>query len=51
LLEEFQIWKRFGCADVWAMAARTVEAISLLEDQWRKEIESISKTEGGWNDK
>ncbi len=51
LLEEFQIWKRFGCADVWAMTARTVEAISLLEDQWRKEIESMSRTEGGWNGK
>jgi hypothetical protein len=51
LLEEFQIWKRFGCANIWAMPARTVEAISVVEDQWRKEVESISRTEGGQNGK
>jgi hypothetical protein len=48
-IEEFQIWKRFGCADIWSMPARTVEAISILEDQWQKEIEFIRKSEGGWN--
>jgi hypothetical protein len=46
-LEEFQIWKRFGCTDVRSMSARSVEALSILEDQWRKEIEYISNAEGG----
>jgi hypothetical protein len=48
-IEEFQIWKRFGCPDIWSMPARTVEAISILEDHWQKEIEFIKKSEGGWN--
>jgi hypothetical protein len=48
-LEEFQIWKRFGCRDIWSMPARTVEAISILEDQWQKEIEFTQKSEGGWD--
>lgn len=47
LLEQFQTWKRFGCTDVWAMKARTAEAISILEDEWNKEIQYISKAEGG----
>lgn len=45
-IEEFQIWKRFGCSDIRVMNARKVEALSVLENEWRKEIESISKAEG-----
>lgn len=47
LLEQFQTWKRFGCADIWNLRARVVEAISILEDEWNKEIQHISKAEGG----
>ena len=46
LIEEFQVWKRFGCADVSLMNARKVEALSILENEWQKEIESINKVEG-----
>ena len=45
-IEEFQVWKRFGCADVSLMNARKVEALSILENEWQKEIESINKVEG-----
>jgi len=45
-IDEFQIWKRFGCADVGSMNARTVEALSILESEWQKEIESLKKLEG-----
>lgn len=45
-IEEFQVWKRFGCADASSMSARKVEALSVLEDEWRKEIESLNKAEG-----
>jgi hypothetical protein len=46
LIEEFQVWKRFGCADVNLMSARKVEALSILENEWQKEIESMNKVEG-----
>jgi hypothetical protein len=46
LIDEFQIWKRFGCADISAMSARKVEALSILENEWHKEIESRNKVEG-----
>ena len=45
-IEEFQVWKRFGHADVNLMNARTVEALSILENEWQKEIESMNKVEG-----
>jgi hypothetical protein len=46
LLEEFQVWKRFGSGGISSMAARKVEALSVLENEWQKEIESINKVEG-----
>jgi hypothetical protein len=45
-IEEFQVWKRFGCTDISAMHARKVEALSILENEWQKEIEGRNKTEG-----
>ena len=38
-LEEFNIWKRFGCSDTRRMNARVADAIALLEDEWRRELE------------
>lgn len=38
-LEEFNIWKRFGCGNVRRMNARVAEAIALLEDEWKRELE------------
>lgn len=45
LLERFQIWKRFGCGDVWAMNARVAEAFVLLEDELRREVEAMNRNE------
>jgi hypothetical protein len=39
LLEEFNIWKRFGCGDARKMNARVADAIALLEDELRWELE------------
>jgi type IV pilus biogenesis protein CpaD/CtpE len=38
-LEEFNVWKRFGCGDARRMNARVADAIALLEDEWRRELE------------
>jgi len=37
-LEEFNIWKRFGCGDARRMNARVADAIALLEDELRLEL-------------
>src|SRR6266480_2014208 len=37
LLEEFHVWKLFGCRDVNRLPARSVEAIFILESEWRAE--------------
>ena len=36
-LEQFQVWKRFGCDDPLSMDARTAEAIAVLDDAWHAE--------------
>jgi hypothetical protein len=46
MLEQFQIWRSFGSADIWAMNARLVEAFVLLGDELRQEIEAIDRSEG-----
>ena len=38
-LEEFNIWKRFGCGDAQRMNARVADAIALLEDELKREVE------------
>ena len=37
-LEEFNIWRRFGCGDAQWMNARVADAIALLEDELRLEL-------------
>lgn len=37
-LEEFNIWKRFGCGDARRMNARVADAIALLEDELKLEL-------------
>ena len=37
LLEEFHVWKLFGAPDVYSLPARLVEALVLLENEWRAE--------------
>jgi hypothetical protein len=39
LLEEFNIWRRFGCGDARRMNARVADAIALLEDELKREVE------------
>jgi hypothetical protein len=46
MLEQFQIWRSFGSADIWAMNARLVEAFVLLGDELRQEMETIDRSEG-----
>lgn len=46
LMDEFQVWKRFGPADVSSMSARTAEALSILESEWQKEIDCVKRLEG-----
>jgi hypothetical protein len=46
LLEQFQIWKRFGSADMLRMNARAAEAFVLLDDELQQEIEAINRSEG-----
>lgn len=38
LLEEFHLWKVFGCADVYQLPARLVETIVILEKEFRTEM-------------
>ena len=37
LLEEYSAWKLFGHSDFYALPARVVDAIALLETEFRKE--------------
>ena len=37
LLEEFHVWKLFGCSDFYNLPARSVEAICVLENELRME--------------
>lgn len=43
LVEEFNVWKLTGCADVYSLPARTVEAICLLEHEARREMENSNE--------
>ena len=43
LLEEFHAWKLIGAGDVYRLAARTVEAIFVLENEVRSEKHNASK--------
>lgn len=45
LVEQFYIWKRFGCDDPLSMNARTAEAIAVLDDAWHDEQQA--QREGG----
>jgi len=38
-LEEFNIWRRFGCGDARRMNARVADAIALLGDELKREVE------------
>lgn len=46
LLEQFQIWRRFGSTDVLRMNARAAEAFVLLDDELRQEVDAINRNEG-----
>jgi hypothetical protein len=37
MIEEFHVWKLFGASDVYALPARLVEAIFVLENELRSE--------------
>jgi hypothetical protein len=39
LLEEFHAWKLFGTGDVFGLPGRLVEAIFVLENELRAEIQ------------
>jgi hypothetical protein len=43
LLEEFHVWKLLGAANVYAMPARLVEAIFVLENELRTESNDAQK--------
>ena len=43
MLEEFNAWKLFGTSDCYSLPARTVEAISVLENELRSERDDAEK--------
>ena len=38
-LEQFRWWKELG-GDVWSMEAKNAEALLLLEQEWRTEMQN-----------
>ena len=42
-LEEFHVWKLFGCADVYKIPARLAEAFFVLEGELRSEGEHAAE--------
>jgi hypothetical protein len=47
LLGEFNVWKRFSGAPVYAMPARVVDAIVILDKELREEAISLSQEKNG----
>jgi len=38
-LEQFRLWKELG-GDAWSMEAKSADALVMLEQEWRTEIEN-----------
>jgi hypothetical protein len=37
-LEHFEVWKRFGVIDLAGTAAKLADALTVLDEAWREEL-------------
>jgi len=47
LLDEFNVWKRYPSAPLHALPARVVDAILILDDEFRAEVNSANQEKHG----